>query len=518
MTTSAETTRAAVRGLEEAPDTVAEKGLRKGVIGLLGSTVLGVVQTAPAYSIAVTLGFLVAAVGLQSPAALLLGFIPIFCMTVAEREFVAREPDAGTVFVWVGKALGPRLGWIASWGLLAATFIALANLANITGTYLFLTIGADSAAGTEWATIAVGCAWLAVCCYLGARGLQVSSRVQIALLALGLGVLALFAGVAIVKMIAGTAGSQSIAFSFSWLDPTQISGSGALSAGLLLAIFFYWGWDGPAAVVEESRGGLRTPRLALVLSVLALLACYIVLTVVMQAYAGGGTHGIGLANGHNSSDVLAVVGDAVLGTGLGHLMKLAVMLSAAAALTASVVPTARAMLSMGVYEAIPKPFAQVDRESGAPVYSTVAVGVIVAAVLIVLSIVSNNVLNDSILALVLLIAFYYTLLGLGTVWFFRRELLRSTADFLNKGLLPAVGTVILGWALYRNLHDTYQTNYGSTTLFGVGGVFVIGVATLLIGVVLMVAWNVVRPRYFRGETFTREWAERHRAELAITAD
>src|SRR5881275_207506 len=81
-------------------DVVAAKGLRTGIIGLLGSTVLGVVQTAPAYSIAVTLGFLVAAVGLHSPAALLLGFVPIFCMTVAEREFVAREPDAGTVFVW----------------------------------------------------------------------------------------------------------------------------------------------------------------------------------------------------------------------------------------------------------------------------------------------------------------------------------------------------------------------------------------------------------------------------------
>src|SRR4051812_22759021 len=138
-------------------DGVAAKGLRTGIIGLLGSTVLGVVQTAPAYSIAVTLGFLAAAVGLHSPAALLLGFVPIFCMTIAEREFVAREPDAGTVFVWVGKALGPRLGWLASWALLAATAIALANLANITGTYFFLFVGADGAAGTQWAAVAGGC-------------------------------------------------------------------------------------------------------------------------------------------------------------------------------------------------------------------------------------------------------------------------------------------------------------------------------------------------------------------------
>jgi amino acid transporter len=497
----------------ESPEAVASKGLRGGIIGLLGSTVLGVVQTAPAYSIAVTLGFLVAAVGLQSPAALLLGFVPIFCMTVAEREFVAREPDAGTVFVWVGKSLGPRFGWIASWALLAATFIALANLANITGQYFFLLIDANGAAATQWATILVGCSWLAVCVYLSVRGLEISSRVQIVLLALGLAVLALFTGVAIVKLIAGSAGSQSLGFSLDWLNPGSISGSGALSSGLLLAIFFYWGWDGPAAVVEESRGGTHTPRLALALSAAALLGCYAIIAVVMQAYAGVGTHGIGLANAGNSGDVLAVVGDNVLGTGLGHLMKLAVMLSAGAALTASVVPTARSMLSMGVYRALPAPFARVNPKTGSPVVATIAVGLASAGVLVVLAIVSNNVLGDSISALVLMIAFYYTLLGLGCLWYFRHELLRSPGDLLAKGILPAIGTVILGWAFVRNLEDTYNKDYGLTSLFGIGGVFVIGAATLLIGIVLMLLWNARCREFFRGETFTQGWAEAHAPDL-----
>jgi amino acid transporter len=498
---------------QSSADVVAPKGLRSGIIGLLGSTVLGVVQTAPAYSIAVTLGFLVAAVGLHAPAALLLGFVPILCMTVAEREFVAREPDAGTVFVWVGKSLGPRLGWIASWALLAATFIALANLANITGKYFFLLIGANGAAGTQWATILVGCGWLAVCIYLAVRGLEISSRTQIVLLALGLAVLVLFSGVAIVKLIAGTAGHQSLSFSLDWLNPFSISGSGALSSGLLLAIFFYWGWDGPAAVVEESRGGSYTPRLALVLSAGALLGCYVVIAIVMQAYAGVGAHGIGLANTNNSGDVLAVVGDRVLGTGLGHLMKLAVMLSAAAALTASVVPTARSMLSMGVYRALPEPFARVNARTGSPVISTIAVGLASAGVLIVLAIVSNNVLGDSIAAIVLMIAFYYTLLGLGCLWYFRHEVLRTSADLVAKGILPAIGTVILGWAFVRNLEDTYKKDYGLTSLFGVGGVFVIGAATLLIGIALMLLWNARSREYFRGETFTPGWAEAHAPDL-----
>jgi amino acid transporter len=494
------------------PDQIAEKGLRRNIIGLLGGTVLGIVETAETYSIAVTLGFLVIAVGAQAPAALILGFIPIVCMTIAEREFISREPDAGTVFVWVGKALGPRLGWIASWALLIATFISLANLANVAGSYFFLMIGATGAASTQWATVLLGCSWLAFSTYLAIRGLEWSSRTQIVLLGIGLAVLFLFAGVAVVKLIAGTAGHQAISFSASWLNPFAIP-SGAVASGLLLAIFFYWGWDGAATVAEETRGGTGTPRMALALSAFALLAVFVVVTVIMQAYAGVGTTGIGLANPNISTDVLAVIGDKVLGTGLGHLMKFAVMLSAAACLTASVVPTARSFLSMGVYKALPEPFARVSSKTGAPVVSTIAVALATAACLIVLSLLSNNVLGDSISAIVLQIAFYYTLVGIACLVYFRKELFRSASDLMLKGIVPAIGTGILGWALVHQLIASYKTSFGLTTIFGIGGVFVIGVGAVLIGVVLMLLWNLRSRAFFRGETFTPDWAAEHRPDL-----
>jgi amino acid transporter len=492
---------------------VAHKGLRAGVIGVLGSTILGIVQTAPAYSVAVTLGFLAATVGVHGPALLILGFVPILCMTIVEQEFVARDPDCGTVFVWVGRALGPRVGWIAAWALLGATLIALANLANITGTYFFLVIGADSASTHEAATIAVGCAWLAVATWLGIRGVQVSSRVQGVLLSLGMAVLAVFVIVALVKVAAGTAGDQAINPSLSWLSPFHIGGGGALSAGILLAIFFFWGWDAPAAVAEEADGGTRTPRRALMLSALALLGFYVVVTVAMQAYAGVGTKGIGLANGDNSGDVLAVVGGAAVGSAFQTLMELAVMTSAAACLVAAMLPTARTLLSMGAHRAIPAAFAAVDARRRSPVAATAAVGLGVAAVLIVLSIVSNNVLGDSISALVLLIAFYYVLLGVAALTAFRREMFNSGGALLRKGVAPLVGTLILGWALYRNGRDTFQPDYGLTSLLGVGGVFVIGAATLLIGVLLMAVWNARSPAFFRGETFTEGYIETHRPDL-----
>ncbi len=44
-----------------------DKGLKTGALGLVSSVVIGVASTAPAYSLAATLFFVVAAVGLKAP-------------------------------------------------------------------------------------------------------------------------------------------------------------------------------------------------------------------------------------------------------------------------------------------------------------------------------------------------------------------------------------------------------------------------------------------------------------------
>ena len=54
------------------------KGLKAGALGFVSSVVIGVASTAPGYSLAATLGFVAAAVALQSPAILLISFVPMF--------------------------------------------------------------------------------------------------------------------------------------------------------------------------------------------------------------------------------------------------------------------------------------------------------------------------------------------------------------------------------------------------------------------------------------------------------
>ena len=187
---------------------------------------------------------------------------------------VNRHPDCGAAFVWVGRALGPRTGWIVAWTIVAANFLALANLAKVVGIYAFLLIGADTLAASTFATLVVGLLALGAVTVVALRGLESSSRLQVLLLGACLAILLVFAAVALAKVYGGTAGPQAVTPSLGWFNPFSGEASGSIAVGLLLTVFLYWGWDVPSAVVEEAEGGSRTSGRAMMVSAITLLGLY----------------------------------------------------------------------------------------------------------------------------------------------------------------------------------------------------------------------------------------------------
>ena len=81
---------------------------------MLSSIVIGIASTAPAYSLAVTLGLVTAVVGvgLKCPAIMIVSFIPMILIASSYYYLNKADPDCGTTFSWVTRAIGPahRLG------------------------------------------------------------------------------------------------------------------------------------------------------------------------------------------------------------------------------------------------------------------------------------------------------------------------------------------------------------------------------------------------------------------------
>ena len=66
----------------------ADKGLKQNAVGMLSSIVIGIASTAPAYSLAVTLGLVtaVAGMGLKSPAIMIVSFIPMILIEIGRAH------------------------------------------------------------------------------------------------------------------------------------------------------------------------------------------------------------------------------------------------------------------------------------------------------------------------------------------------------------------------------------------------------------------------------------------------
>jgi len=365
---------------EDYGDLALHKGLKRGTVGLLSSIVIGIASTAPAYSLAATLGFVVIVVGVKAPAIMLLAFVPMYFVAVAYAELNKIDPDCGTTFTWAARVFGPRTGWMGGWGIIAADVIVMANLAQIAGSYGFLLFGLDGlAASTFWTTFA-GVAWIVVMTWICYIGLEVSKRVQYVLLSIEIVTLAAFAVYALVKVYNGSAPAGSLHPSWSWLWPSGIGFSDAMTA-LLLAIFIYWGWDTSVSINEESDNPEKTPGRAAVLSTVLLLGIYVIVSVATVAFAGVGTKGIGLGNEANADDVFHALGASVFGGGavgtfLETLLIISVLTSASASTQTTILPTARTSLAMGAYRAIPSSFAKIHPRFKSPSVSTIWMGAV----------------------------------------------------------------------------------------------------------------------------------------------
>ncbi len=90
-------TTASARALADAEFAPGNKGLKTDALGYISNLVIAIASTAPAYSLAATLGFIVAVtgVGVHSPAVLIVSFIPILFVSVGYRFLNLADPTPG---------------------------------------------------------------------------------------------------------------------------------------------------------------------------------------------------------------------------------------------------------------------------------------------------------------------------------------------------------------------------------------------------------------------------------------
>ena len=276
-----------------AHDLTEHKGLNEGALTFFGTLMIGLASVAPAYSLAATLGYVVIEDGTLAPVAVVAGFIPMLLTAFAYRELNKVIPDCGTTFTWVTKAFGPRTGWFSGYVLTIAGIIVLANLAQVAAQYTFLLLGADSLAeNTFWVTV-LGVVFIAVMAWVSYRGIVIAEWLQNVLVAIQYLALGVLVVVALIAVAGPNRPDTAIPIEASWFNPLGFfaedgGGFAALTEGMLLMVFIYWGWDTILSLNEETKERDKTPGRAAVAATLILVATYLLTTVAAISYAGSG--------------------------------------------------------------------------------------------------------------------------------------------------------------------------------------------------------------------------------------
>lgn len=476
------------------PEPTEEAGLKAGAIGFVDALVIGLNATSPAYSIAAVIGPIVALVGVNAPGVLVASFVPMLLIASAFFFLNRVDQDCGTTFSWVTRAMGPWWGWLGGWAITMTGVLVVGSLADVAVSFTLRGFGLDSWADTTWLRQSLAVVLILVMTWICVVGTEESSKLQNVLIIAQVVFLLVFAAVALYRAYAGTSSLDEVRPALSWMNPFAAGGA-ALTSGLLLGVFIYWGWESAVNLTEEVTDSESAPGLAGIWSTVILLVTYLAVGFAVVAYAGPQYL---VDNADEEEAVFSMLATEVLG-GWDWIVLFAVATSAIASTQTTIIPASRTGLSMARRHALPPRFGHINPRFRTPDVSTWWVAGIAIVWYLVVNALSENALFDSLTALSLLIAFYYSLTGIACAIYFRRHLTESVTNFLFIGLGPVVGALLLLWLLIESVIDMADpaNSYSGVSWFGLGPPLVIGIGIAVAGVVIMFWWRWRDSRFWQ---------------------
>jgi amino acid transporter len=446
------------------PATGTNPGLRAGALGFAESVVMGVAGSGPAYSVAASTATLVGAVGARAPASLLYCGLIMFGIVFAFRHLNRLSVDAGASYAWVAAIFSPALGFFAGWALIVSTalFMVSGTLPAASATLKLLAPGLVDSQG---AVTLVAALWLVAIGAVVAKGVKLSSYLQIAFTLVEVGVLALLFAVATI----GFAPPPAHRFAAAWFTGAGFTPA-RFASGAATALFALSGWDVTANLNEETRDGARIAGAGslVALGIVALLLIgFNALALWLLSDAEISRAGI---------NIVSAVAQKLLPRPWDYLAVVAVMLSTIGTLETSILQCSRTLFSMSRNKALHPRYGRLHPVNRTPWVATLLITGLGLALLFGSSYLNGikTVIDASINAVGFQVAFYYGLTGLACAWYFRTAALTGIGRFVFLLVWPLLG---VGFCFAIALYSV--PNFDLTTNILGAGSIAIGIVPYL---------------------------------------
>jgi amino acid transporter len=467
----------------ESPANVARPGLvpagrlEPNAIGVAQDTVIGMATAAPAASAGLILAGLALATAYASGPALVLMALPMIVIANCYRRLNLWNANCGAAFEWVGRVINPYAGFLVGWLMIMAGIIGTISTTVVLGPSVLAVFGSTTTAIAP--NLVIDTAVILGMLVIAIVGIRITARTQVGMALIEYTILIGFAVVGLIAVIGHRHGTFPI--SKGWFSLSGIGGHGSLSAGFLVALFAYTGWDGTIYVNEEVKHRRANPGKAAMMAVAFLAVVYTVTQVGLQGVVSPAK-----LQAH-STDAIVYVAQALGGSSWAKVMALGLTLSVVATTGVGIVLGARVIYGMANHRVLPPFLGNVNRRFATPVAASLVFVVVLLgltwAYLLFTSLV--NAFNDAIAITALLYAGFYIFTALAAVLYYRRRIFSNVMDAVNLGVLPLGAAGFLGWILVKSLQAAPASQLW--TLVAIIGV---GIALML------VARIVLRPQFF----------------------
>jgi amino acid transporter len=410
------------------------KSLKQNALSIVDTITLAVAGTAPSYSLNATTAALIGTVGLAAPGALLYGAIPMFGISFAFKYLNQWRADAGTAYAWVGRAMNPYLGFLSAWTFLTLSTAFMVAAALPVGVITLAWVAPQLRENVLAAAI-VGGLWFVAVATLTILGVHLAASFQKVMTAVEAIALLVLAIAAFVKFSA----APQNAFSLHWFSPMTFGDVPTFMSGMLVAVFYFFGWDVSSNVAEETENSNAAPGNSGIIGMIGIVILFMLIQVTVQM---GMTAEMVEQDGAN---LLATFGDLVLPRPWGQIAVLAVLLSTVGTIETQMTQCARTLFSMGRDRVIHEKFAEIHPRFQTPWLAGLVITVL-ALFLMILSSASESigaVMTSLISAIGVMVSFYYGMTGLACAYYYRKVLRSDKKTLWMKGIWPVSSAIFL---------------------------------------------------------------------------
>jgi amino acid transporter len=397
----------------------------------------------------------VAAAGLLGRAATLAYVVAAIGVALVAYGFArlsAEFAGAGSVYAFVGGALGPRAGFLAGWALLGTYLVfPVVSISAIAVFGVALLDSAGIAHDAPWLPIALA-GW-AVVWLIASREILTAARTLLLFEIASVALILVLMGIIVAKLAFGGApGGRGLTADVFDLPPgTSLS---TLALASTFGFLSFAGFESAGSLGEEST----RPRRMIPRSMAAAIAfggVFYVACVAVQTL-GFGTDAAGVRAFAGSPAPIGELAEVYVGSGMASVLDAAALVSAVGAGLGCASVAARMLFALGRDRLLDVRLAGVAQTTGAPGAGLAFVMLLDLAILLVCGIAGAAVMDVffwfATIGTLSLLAMY-VMTNLAALSFLGRRGARAEL------LLPAAGIAVAGYVLYHHVWPVPASPY-----------------------------------------------------------